>query len=125
MRYKTKVTVVTGGKDYKPGTILPKDISDTDMAFLKSKGFVEPTDIESVADGYDEPDLEEGDSDFSGFSEKTPDTLKSVEEILKIRSKKDVAAYAVSIGLDLGDDYEEKPLKDLQEEVINFQEEQL
>lgn len=124
MRYKTKVTVVTGGKDYEPGTILPKDISDIDMAFLKSKGFVEPADIESVESGYYEPDSEE-DNAFLGFDEKTPDALKSVKEILKIRSKKDVASYAASIGLDLGTDYEERPLKDLQEAIINFQEEQL
>lgn len=125
MRYKTKVTVITGGREYEPGTLLPKDISYKDMTFLKLKGFVEPADIESVETGYYQPDLEEGDSSFSGFSEKTPDALKSAEEILKIRSKKDVVSYAASIGLDLETAYEEKSLKDLQEEVINFQKEQL
>lgn len=124
MRYKTKVTVVTGGREYGPGTLLPEDIGYKDMAFLKSKGFVEPADVESVETSYYKPDSEE-DSAFFGFNEKTPDVLKSVEEILKIRSKKDVASYATSIGLDLGADYEERPLKDLQEEVINFQKEQL
>ena len=43
MRYRTKVTVVTGGKEYQPGSILPADISDADLNFLKSKGFVTPT----------------------------------------------------------------------------------
>ena len=47
MRYKTKVTVVTGGKAYNPGTILPADISGADLAFLKSKKFVEPADAVS------------------------------------------------------------------------------
>ena len=42
----------------------------------------------------------------------------------KPKAKKDVAAYAASIGLDLGD-YENKKLKELQDEVINFQEEQI
>ena len=45
MRYRTKVTVVTGGREYKPGTILPEDISKGDLAFLKSKGFVDPVDM--------------------------------------------------------------------------------
>ncbi len=123
MKYKTKVTVVTGGKAYKPGTILPADISSADLAFLKSKKFVEPADTGPVyADEID--DLEDEGGDFSGFNEKEPDALKSPEEIRKIRSKKEADSYAVSIGLNLGDDYESKSLKQLQEEIINFQEEQ-
>ena len=42
---------------------------------------------------------------------------------MKLRSKADVAQYAASIGLDLGEDYKDKALDDLQETVINFQEE--
>ena len=103
MRYKTKVTVVTGGKAYNPGTILPADISSADLAFLKSKKFVEPADVAPVfADEADGP-----------------------EEIRKIRTKKDIFGYAASVGLDLGENYEEKALKELQEIVINFQEEKL
>ena len=135
MRYKTKVTVLTGGKEYKPGMVLPKDISNTDMAFLKSKKFVEPVDTEFMTDAedydepemaddkdYGEPDIEDESDIFLGFGEKELEALKSPEEILKIRSKKDVVSYAASIGLDLEDNYENRPLKDLQEEVINFQE---
>ena len=112
MRYKTKVTVVTGGKAYNPGTILPADISGADLAFLKSKKFVEPADVAPVfADEADDPEDEGG--DFSGFNEKVPDALKSPEEIRKIRTKKDIFSYAASVGLDLGENYEEKSLKEL------------
>lgn len=120
MRYRTKVTVVTDGKEYQPGSILPADISATDLDFLKSKGFVTPTEMSSVAvDDCDE------DSILFGFQEGSTETLKSPEEIRKIRSKKEVAAYAASIGCDLGTDFNEKGLKDLQEEVVNFQEEKI
>lgn len=51
--------------------------------------------------------------------------MKNPDEIRKIRSKKEVAAYAKKIGLDLGENYEEKGLKDLQATVIDFQEEQM
>lgn len=61
MRYKTKITFLTGGKYYEPGMILPKDISSADMVFLKSKGFIEPVDADSFADTdvYDESDIED------------------------------------------------------------------
>lgn len=119
MRYRTKVTVVTGGKEYQPGSILPADISDADLNFLKSKGFVTPTEaLSASADDYDEDDPFD-------FREAEPEALKSPEEIRKIRSKKEVARYAASIGCDLGEDFEGKGLKDLQEEVIDFQEERM
>ena len=38
MRYKTKVTVLTGEREYRPGTVLPADISSADLAFLKGAG---------------------------------------------------------------------------------------
>lgn len=118
MRYKTKVMVITGGKEYQPGAILPADISADDLSFLKAKGFIEPADIATVAtETVNEED------DFSGFDERDPGELKSSEEIRKIRSKKELVRYAASIGLDLGDNSDEKGLKELQEEVINFQEE--
>ena len=125
MRYRTKVTVVTGGKEYKTGSILPEDISKADLAFLKSKKFVDPVDMAPVAAEYDESTPENEGSGFSGFDEQEPDALKSPEEIGKIRSKKDIFNYASSIGLDLGENYETESMKDLQEEVINFQEENL
>lgn len=117
MRYKTKVMVITGGREYQPGEILPADISADDLSFLKAKGFVEPADIATVAtDAVDEAD------DFSGFNESDTNELKSSEEIKKIRSKKELIKYAASIGLDLGNS-DEKSMKELQEEVINFLEE--
>lgn len=120
MRYRTKVTVVTGGKEYKPGSVLPSDISAADLDFLKSKDFVIPTEISPAAvDDFDE------DRDISGFQENIPGILKLPEEIRKIRSKKEIGRYAVSIGFDLGEDFEGKGLKELQEEVINFQEEKM
>ena len=126
MRYRTKVTVITGGREYGPGKILPGDISKGDLSFLKSKGFVDPVDMApAAAAGDDEMDLEDEVGDFTGFNEREPDALKSQDEIRKIRSKKDVYTYATSIGFDLGENYEEKSLKALQEEVINFQEEKL
>lgn len=119
-RYKTKITFVTGGKEYKPGEILPADISSADLYFLKSKGFA---DVVGIDDGIQDQEVEK--DCFSGFQEQEPDALKSTEEIRKIRSKKEVFTYAGSIGLNLGENYEEKSLKELQEEIINFQEEQM
>ena len=112
MRYKTKVEFRTNGRSYPPGSVLPENISTADLAFLKSKHFLVPT-YELFDRELDELLKENG---IYG--------LKSPEEISKIRSKKVIAEYAESIGLDLGDDYEKKGLKDLQEEVINFQEEE-
>lgn len=131
MAYRTKVTVVTNGKEFKPGAILPADISKLDLDFLKSKKFVEVIDAAAAAyddgaeDAEDAEDAgdDQGD-DFVGFNEINPGAIKSADEIKAIKAKKDVAAYAASIGLDLGD-YENKKLKDLQDEVINFQEEQI
>ena len=129
MRYKTKVTVTTQGKVFKPGSILPEDLSKSDLAFLKSKKFVEPVDVPAAA--YEEPEedpedeQEPGNGAFDGFNVTEPDGVKNPDEIRKIRSKKDVAAYARKIGLDLGENYEEKSLKDLQAAVIDFQEEQM
>lgn len=123
MRYKTKVMVITGGKTYKPGEILPQNISAEDLLFLKSKNFIEPVDIADVVKDI-EVDSEES-IDFEGFHEVEPQILKNSDEIRKIRAKKDIYAYADSIGLDLGENYEEKNLKELQEIVINFQEEKM
>ena len=95
MRYRTNVTFITGSVEYKPGEILPEDIS------------------------------EDENGDFNGFDEREPDALKSSEEIRKIRSKNELAKYAKTIGFDIGEDFEGKSLKELQEEVINFQEEKL
>ena len=124
MRYKTKVTVTTQGKVFKPGSILPEDLSKSDLAFLKSKKFVEPVDVPAA---YEDPEDEQepGNGAFDGFNVTEPDGVKNPDEIRKIRSKKDVAAYARKIGLDLGENYEEKGLKDLQAAVIDFQEEQM
>lgn len=128
MAYRTKVTVVTNGKEFKPGAILPADISKLDLDFLKSKKFVEVIDAAATAydDGAedDEDDSNDQGDDFDGFNEINPGAIKSADEIKAIKAKKDVAAYAASIGLDLGD-YENKKLKELQDEVINFQEEQI
>lgn len=129
MRYKTKVTVTTQGKVFKPGSILPDDISKSDLAFLKSKKFVEPADVPAAA--YEDPEYdpedeqEPGNGAFDGFNVTEPDGVKNPDEIRKIRSKKDVAAYARKIGFDLGENYKEKSLKDLQAAVIDFQEEQM
>ena len=128
MAYRTKVTVVTNGKEFKPGAILPADISKLDLDFLKSKKFVEVIDAAATAydDGAedDEDDGSDQGDDLDGFNEINPGAIKSADEIKAIKAKKDVAAYAASIGLDLGD-YENKKLKELQDEVINFQEEQI
>ena len=129
MRYRAKITVITQGKAYGPGSILQDDISKSDLAFLKEKKFVEPVDVSAVP--YEEPEdepeeeSEQESGGFSGFDEMDPPGLKSPDEIRKIRSKKEVAAYAESIGFSIGDDYEEKSLKELQTAVIDFQEEQM
>ena len=110
MKYTAKIKVVHNGKLYTPGTVLPDTISKADMEFLKSKNYLVPC--------MDEPDADD-------FDEQTPDDdYKTADEIGKIRSKKDVKAYADAIGLDLGEDWEEKSLKDLKEAVILYQDEQ-
>lgn len=129
MRYKTKVTVTTQGKVFVPGSILPDDISKSDLAFLKAKKFVEPVDVPAAAYGDHKEDPEDGqgpeNGGFFGFNVAEPEGMKSPDDIQKIRSKREVAAYAKKIGLDLGEDYEEKSLKDLQAMVIDYQEEQM
>ena len=128
MRYRTKVEVVTNGKTYKPGSILPDDISASDLAFLKMKKFVVPVDAAAVVTDpvEEETDGDDGnDGDFTGFNEMQPGKLKNEAEIRKIRSKKEIRAYADSIGLELGENSDEKSLKELQEIVINFQEERM
>lgn len=129
MRYRAKITVITQGKAYGPGSIIPDDISKSDLAFLKSKKFVEPADVPAAAydDPEDDPEEDSGQEPdgFSGFNEMEPPGLKNQDAIRKIRSKKEVAAYAESIGFSLGNDYEEKSLKDLQAAVIDFQEEKM
>lgn len=128
MKYRTKVEVVTNGKTYKPGSILPDDISASDLAFLKMKKFVVPVDAAAVVTEpvEEETDGDDGnDGDFTGFNEMQPGKLKNEAEIRKIRSKKEIRAYADSIGLELGENSDEKSLKELQEIVINFQEERM
>lgn len=128
MRYRTKVEVVTNGKTYKPGSILPDDISASDLAFLKMKKFVVPVDAAAVVTEpvEEETDGDDGnDGDFTGFNEMQPGKLKNEAEIRKIRSKKEIRAYADSIGLEFGENSDEKSLKELQEIVINFQEERM
>lgn len=127
MRYRTKVEVITNGKTYKPGSILPDDISASDLAFLKMKKFVVPVDAAAVVTEpvEEETDDDGNDGDFTGFNEMQPGKLKNEAEIRKIRSKKEIRAYADSIGLELGENSDEKSLKELQEIVVNFQEEQM
>ena len=125
MDYKTKINVISNGKTYPPGFVLPKSISEADMAFLKAKGFVVPADAAPAA--YEEADdyagpghAEESKLDgFGGLDGLGLITQKSPDEIYKIRSKKEVKAYADAIGFDLGGDYENKSLKDLQVAVID------
>lgn len=126
MTYRTKVTVVSGGKQYNPGSVLPGTLPKSVLKFLKAKGFVELTETETdAAMEVIDTISDDEDGDFLDFDEREPELLKTPEEILKIRSKKEVFAYAASIGFDFGQDYEEQSLKALQEAVINFQEEQL
>lgn len=127
MRYRTKVEVVTNGKTYKPGSILPDDISAHDLAFLKMKKFVTLVDAAAVVTEpvEEETDDDGNDGDFDGFNEMQPGKLKNETEIRKIRAKKEIRAYAASIGLELGEDSDAKSLKELQEIVINFQEERM
>ena len=123
MAYRTRIEVRTGGKKYLPGTILPEDISPLDLTFLKRKKSVEVVDADPRATLATEDSDEDPDSD--GFTEgfEGVDSLKSADEIMKLRSKADVAEYAASIGLEFGEDYKNKALDDLKETVINFQEE--
>ena len=93
MRYKTKVTVTTQGKVFKPGSILPEDLSKSDLAFLKSKKFVEPADVPAAA--YEEPEedpedeQEPGDGAFDGFNVTEPDGVK-IPDAIRTKSGKSV-----------------------------------
>ena len=124
MRYKTKVTHVIHGETYEPGAVLPPDIPDADLGYLKSKKFLEPVDMSFDRTDYGEGQLEDdGIMGIPGFQSMIPDMFKSSEEIWKIRSKNGVCAYAENIGLDLWEGYKDRSLKELQEAVVNFQEE--
>lgn len=132
MDYRLNVSFRSQGKTYAPGCMLPGGVSASDLNFLKRKGFVEPVDTIFPSGEVPDPDLgdssyeeqEEGDGiSFPDFHEVGEATRKSSGEIQKMRSKEEVFVYAQSIGLDLGENYKEKSLKELQESVINFQEE--
>ena len=75
----------------------------------------------AAADEIEEDDEDGADGDM--FDELALGGYKSADEVRKIRAKKELYAYALSIGLELGDDYEERKVGDLADEVINFQEE--
>ena len=124
MAYRTKVEVQTNGKVYAPGSILPTNMSKIDMDFLKKRKFIELVEIDervAAADEIEEDDEDRADGDM--FDELAPGGYKSADEVRKIRTKKELYTYALSIGLGLGNDYEERKVGDLADEVINFQEE--
>lgn len=133
MDYRLNVSFRSQGKTYAPGCMLPGGVSASDLDFLKRKGFVEPVDTVFPSGEVPDPDLGGGSYEgqdeggegihFPRFVGLGAETLKSLEEIQKMRSKEEVFVYAQSIGLDLGENYKEKSLKELQESVINFQEE--
>ena len=121
MKYRTKVTVLTGDKKYNPGAVLPENISPFDLAFLKKKGFVTPIVEDEQVQAAAAPD---DDSEDEGglFDEVDPGNLKTDDEIRKMKKKDEVKAYADAIGLDLGEDFKDKTLNELYDAVINYQE---
>lgn len=127
MKYRTKVAVVKSGRTYGPGSILPDDISKADMEFLKRKGFLEPVDNGGADYVLQEDDVlqEDAEEEQEEFNITDPERLKSPEEIRKMKSKKIVAAYAKRIGFPLEEGYEGRSLKELQNDLINFQDEQM
>lgn len=118
-RYKTKVRISHGGRLFPVGAILPDSISKADIKFLKSKKFIEVYATEENEEDSSFEGLDEEDE----FHEFNQGSLKTVEEIEKLRSKKAVKEYADNIGYELGADFEERTLRELQEEIILFQEE--
>lgn len=119
VKYKTKVRVSHKGRLYPVGAILPDSVLKEDINFLKSKKFIEAY----AAEAEEEEENSVDGLDEEGFNEFHPGRLKTVEEIEKMRSKKAVREYADLIGYELGEDFEEKTLKELQEEIILYQEE--
>lgn len=131
MGYRLKASFRSDGRTYAPGDILPEGLPASDLAYLKRKGFVEP--VDAVFPVGDTPGREAGgfpgaDAEDDGMGISFPDLgagqedMKSPEEIQRMRTKDEVYAYAQSIGLDLGDGYKERALKELQESVIAYQE---
>ena len=99
-------------------------MSKIDMDFLKKKKIHRVSGDRRARGRRDE--IEEDDEDRADgdmFDELAPGGYKSADEVRKIRTKKELYTYALSIGLDLGNDYEERKVGDLADEVINFQEE--
>lgn len=119
MAYRTKVEVRTNGRVFKPGSILPENVSKSDLDFLKRKKFIELAEVADAAMDNDFSEPAEGED----FDEMDPGEFKGAEEIKRIRRKENVYTYAASIGLDLGDNFKEKSLNELHEAVINYQEE--
>ncbi len=120
MAYKLKGEFWAGGQVYPRGSVLPANTSKNDLDFLKKKKLVETVGVPENTDGG------EGGIDvgaFPGLGRLGLQVQKSVDEIRKMNSKQEVAAYAASIGYEMGRDFKERRLKDLQDEVINFQEE--
>ena len=117
MLYRAKVTYRAGGRQYAPGALLPVDIPPADLGFLRERGWIEPVDaapaaLEGLGAGTGMDDGSEGDGmGLAGAG--------GADE-WKMRSKKEVYAYAQAIGLDLGEGYEKTPLKELQGKVVDF-----
>lgn len=132
MRHRLKVSYRSDGRTYAPGDILPEGVPAGDLAYLRDKGFVEPVDDAPLAE-WAAPGQEAGgfrgmDAEDDGLGISFPELdetgrrdVKSPEEIQKMRTKDEVYAYALSIGLDLGNGYREESLRGLQEQVVSFQ----
>lgn len=79
MRYRTKVMFATKKRLYKQGEILPEDIVDEDLSFLKSKKFVEVVDISdkrNFSKKESSSDKQELSKEESGFDELELDSLE-------------------------------------------------
>ena len=103
--YILKINFVLDGEKYKKGDILP-DVPDKTLELLLEHGFVNEL---SISEGKNRD--EDSQDDATYLDEK---------KIRSIKSKKKLAEYAESIGLELS---ENQSMEKMQDEIINFIEE--
>lgn len=103
MAFRARVNIETGKKNYKPGEVIAEPLSDVDMAFLRTHGFI----------------VEESDafSDIGKYSAVYKD-----EAALRKMNKENILKYAKEIGLVLD---RKMLINDMVNSVLNYTEQRM